>query len=259
MTPAGRRRGGVLVCVALGALWVISGVTAAHADDSSGGGGNVSVTVDDGSTPSPSPTSSSTPASDGSGSGSGSVGQGGSGSSGGGVTAPGGTSDGGTTVSGGSTTVSGGTSVGGILYMSGLESQGVPAVNPADGSVILWFSLRNISQSTIDADVHFWMTNPLGWQLDAADVRVSALKPGAIQVVTTELHGVGQWGFVNAHATLTPPASIDGIAVAPVTRDAVAYVFPWLGTTGAFAVLGSFAAWYVVRRIYATPAAVSVA
>jgi hypothetical protein len=257
VTSRRSRAGGVVaVCALLGVLWSLGGGGAASADDSSQGGGNVSVTVDDGSTPTPSASSTESSTTPGGGdSGTGSLGSGSSGSGAGGGATSGGSSVPGTTTT--TTSTSGGAVVGGVLYMSGLESQGKAAANPAEGSVILWFSLRNISQSSIDATVRFWMTNPLGGELDAADVAVTGLKPGAIQVVTTELHGVGQWGFVNAHATLTPPETIDGVQVGPVTRDAVAFVFPWLGATGVIAIGGSVLAWYVVRRIFAAPLPVS--
>ena len=246
--------------ISLAALLLLaSGATAgmllappAQADDSSQGGGNVSVTIDDGSTPSPSASatlggadeSGRTPPPStvgGSGGGSTTTTSGGAGSSGGGAT----------------TESSGGTVVGGILYMGGLASQGEPAANPAEGSVSLWFSVRNISKSTIDADVTFWVSNALGVQLDAYSTRVAGLAPGATQVVTAKLHHIGQWGLVNAHATLTPPATVDGRQVAPVTRDAVVFVFPWLGPTPVAAVGGSFLAWALVRRLFPTVIAVS--
>ncbi len=248
--------------ISLAALLLLaSGATAgmllappAQADDSSQGGGNVSVTIDDGSTPSPS--ASATPGgADESGSTPPPSTVGGSG--GGSTTTTSGGSGAGSSGGGATTESSGGTVVGGILYMGGLESQGEPAANPAEGSVSLWFSVRNISKSTIDADVTFWVSNALGVRLDAYSTRVAGLAPGATQVVTAQLHHIGQWGLVNAHATLTPPATVDGRQVAPVTRDAVVFVFPWLGTTTVAAVGGSFLAWALVRRLFPTVIAVS--
>ena len=223
------RRVGIAAARAVVALAMIAGSlslgSVASADDS----GTLSVTITDGSTtPSPSPL---TPAGGGSGS---PVG----GSSGSGTTPVNGVRSVPVPASGAGDGAPAGSgsapasevSIAGMLYVGGLNASATPAVDPAGGVVDVWFTIRNASSSPIDASADFWMdTAVFPQRLDAVDdVDVTALQPGETRVVNARLQNGGQWTLLSTHVTVTPPESVDGVALTPVTRDALALMFPWV-------------------------------
>ena len=134
--------------------------------------------------------------------------------------------------------------LGGILSVGGLSTGTTPSINPFDGVVQVWFTVRNTSSSTIDLSTDFWMENPLGLRVSNIDgVAVSGLKPGETRTVSADLPGAGQWTMLTTHARITPPAQVDGTELAPLTRDATVFVLPWaivllagLGVAAAIAV-----------------------
>ncbi|MDU0346419.1 hypothetical protein RWH44_11995 [Microbacterium sp. KSW2-29] len=220
---------GIAVARAVLALAVVAGSlglgSAASADDS----GTLTVTITDGSTtPSPSPIA---PAGGGPGSAAG-------GSSGSGSTsvsgvrsvpAPASGAGGGSPAGGGSAPTSE-VSIAGMLYVGGLNASAAPAVDPTGGVVDVWFTIRNASSTPIDATADFWMdTSIFPQRLDAVDdVAVTALQPGETRVVSARLQHGGQWTLLSTHVTVTPPDSVDGMTLTPVTRDALALMFPWV-------------------------------
>lgn len=226
-----RRRAHILGAVGLAALVVLSAGPASAEDASTGT--PLSVNVTDGSTasPTPSPTASVSPSAvvpaPGPSARPGSTGS--TGGSGSGASTGGGSPAGsGTPAGSGSTT--GEVNVAGMLYIGGINASGTPALDPADGTVDVWFTVRNASQSVIDATASFWMdgsifTNRLD---EVKDVPVAALQPGETRVVSAQLHNGGQWTLLSTYVTLTPPESVDGTALTPVTRDALVLLFPWL-------------------------------
>lgn len=227
------RRSFIALRVVVGVFLVVSvaGASAsASAADNQDDGTPLSVTITDGSTPTPSAgPGGSLPGGGAGGNGSpvgGSIrGGAGSGSAGGGgAGAPAGGA------SGGSAGPTGEVSVAGMMYVGGLNGGTVPSFNPADGTVDLWFTVRNASTSVIDASAQFWIdgaifSNRLG---TVDDVPIAALQPGETRVVSASLHGAGQWTLISGHVTLTPPDSVDGTALSPVTRDGLFLLFPWL-------------------------------
>lgn len=231
-----------IVALALAAAGFSAPAFASDADS----GTPVTVNITDGSTPAP--PSSSSPSTAGSGGSSGGsswdgtgstvVGAGGTGSSSGSVTSPAGQS-----------TPANEVSVGGGLYVGGLNGSGMPSIDPGDGSVEMWFTVRNSSSSPVDATADFWMDGAIfSNRLGAVDgVPIAALQPGETRVVTASVHGVGQWTLVSAHVTFTPPATVDGAAATAVTRDALVLVFPWLLVLGAVVVVLAFVIVRVVR------------
>ncbi|GAA3883898.1 hypothetical protein GCM10022381_27610 [Leifsonia kafniensis] len=119
-------------------------------------------------------------------------------------------------------------SLGGKLFLDGVESAYRPSVNPFDGTVSIGFTVKNVSNETVDASARFWATGPFGNDLGSVDaVPVTQLAPGESRIVSAELPGVGQWVLINAGYTFTPPATIDGVAVAPISRTAPLFIFPW--------------------------------
>ena len=245
-----------VVVLVVGAF-VFSGASAAAGatDDTVDDQGNLTVTVTDGSTPTPTPSGAVA----GSGLGSGGTTGGGSGY-GGSSGSNGGTTGGGTTGGTTGTTTPGTTGTAGaagILTMGGLTTSPSISVDPLGGTVRMWFTVRNESKSVIDGAARFWMTSWLfGIPLDEQTVAVGALQPGESRVVSAELHGAGQWTLVDTHVTLTPPETIDGTEVKPITRDALVFVFPWLLVAAAgVALLGILAARVWQRLRFASPVA----
>jgi len=119
-------------------------------------------------------------------------------------------------------------SLGGILYISGLTTGYSPSIDPLSGDLAVQYTVRNVSGETIDSTSRFWVTNVFGAELSAVDpVEVAALKPGESRVVQATLTGVGQWTFATAHMTLTPPTTVAGEELQPLTRDAFVVLPPW--------------------------------
>ncbi|MBN9177879.1 MAG: hypothetical protein J0I43_10985 [Microbacterium sp.] len=217
---------GILVASLLAALAMtfLAPGAFARADDSVSDDGNLTVTVTDGSTPRPTPSVSPSPtgATSGSTSGTG-AGSGGTGTSGStGVGTGGGGTDSGAKP--------GEVGTAGGVYVSGVNSTAALTPDPLDGLVTVWITVRNASTAPVDATADFWMESLLfGIPLDRVEgVAIAGLQPGESRVVPAQLHGAGQWTLVNAHATVTPPETVDGVALTPLTRDATVFLFPWL-------------------------------
>jgi len=230
--------------VALGLLLVPSTLVHAAADDGNDGA-NLTVTVTDGSTasPTPRPTSSSPAPTPSASSGGSAPSQGATGKETGAGDGTGGGSGAG--AGGGA---AGTVSLAGMVYVSGVNSSVALSPDPAQGDVTLWLSVRNASSSVIDLTADFWMDSVLfGTALDSASaVPVTGLQPGETRLISARLHGAGQWGLVNTHVTITPPATVDGTALTPVTRDALVVVFPWLSTSLAATLAIALLAWRAV-------------
>jgi hypothetical protein len=219
--------------VALTVLGLVGGLafaSAASADDSSNSNA-LTVTVG--------PTEANTPG-PGLESGSGSVSGGGSGSGAVPTPAPA------TSASPSATPKPGESDLGGILYLSGLSSNYVWSFNPAKGEVVLQITLRNVSKSTFDSTARLWIDTSLGNTVsELKGVRIDGLRPNETRVVTGTMTGLGQWTVLQAHAMIAPPETVDGVALAPITRDTYVFVPPLLaGGIGAFGVgvffLGKF-------------------
>ncbi|PTT23166.1 hypothetical protein DBR36_00340 [Microbacterium sp. HMWF026] len=218
-----------LALVVVGALGAAAPALAASGAES---GTPLTVSITDGSTPAPS-SSTSTGSSVG-GSSTGGSSSGGSGVSNGsrgssGTTGGVGTGDAGAGTAG-ETTPTGEVNVGGGIFVGGLNGSGAPSVNPVDGTVDLWFTVRNASSTAIDATAQFWMDAPVfASRLDGTgDVAITGLQPGESRVVSATLHGAGQWTLVSTHVSFTPPETVSGEGATSVTRDALVLVFPWL-------------------------------
>ena len=238
MTGIGR----ALVAAALGLGLLLVPSTLVHAaDDDGNDSANLTVTVTDGSTPSPTPRPTSSSAAP--------VPSPSSGRSGPGTGATGGRGGTGTGAGSGTGTGTGGTvSIAGMVYVSGVNSSVALSPDPAEADVTLWLSVRNASSSVIDLTADFWMESVLfGTALDSASaVPVTGLQPGETRLISTRLHGAGQWGLVNTHVKITPPATVDGTALTPVTRDALVVVFPWLSILLAATLVIALLAWRAV-------------
>jgi hypothetical protein len=145
--------------------------------------------------------------------------------------------------------------LGGVLYISGLSSAYEWSVNPLDGRSETSFTVRNVSDTTFSSTARFWLDSPFGTTVsEVKGVKITDLKPGESRVVDATLGGIGQWTFVTAHATLTPPKSVEGVELDSITRDQFVVIPPWgvlslvgLGGIG----FAGYALVQFVRRPYA--------
>ena len=112
----------------------------------------------------------------------------------------------------------------------------------------LSFVVRNVSKSTFDSTARFWVDATFGSRLsEVRGIRIRALKPGETRTVRATLVGLGQWTVLHAHATFTPPPSIDGTKVAAVSRDSFIFVPPLVaGGIG----LGGASAFVLVKFLW---------
>lgn len=145
--------------------------------------------------------------------------------------------------------------LGGGLFAGGISTSYIPSLNPLTGEVDVKVGVRNASKSTIDLSADFWLGGPFGNRLGGSgQVTVTGLKPGEKRIVSAVVPGAGQWGIVNAHATITPPAQIDGVDTKKVQRDAMVVIPPlYLMGLALFALLG-LAAWRIVGYVTTTVA-----
>lgn len=213
--------------VALLAIALLGGasVSAASADDGDGIG--ITVTVSPAPTPSP------------------------SGSQGGG-TKTGGSN---TVVTGGDTPAPSSTpepnesDLGGIVFVSGVSSEGSWRIDPLATEATVTFTVRNASNSKFNSTARFWIDGPIGNRLGAAQtVYILNLKPDETRVVEATITGLGQWTFLHANVTFTPPKKVDGVELEPVTRDQYFVVFPWVvGIVGILAA-AAYLIGYIWRR-----------
>jgi hypothetical protein len=118
--------------------------------------------------------------------------------------------------------------LGGTLTVGGLETAYRPSWNPFGGDMQMWFTIRNVSDSTITGSADFWMENVLGLRVgEVSGIDVVDLRPGEMRTVGTEVPGAGQWTVLSSHVTFTPPEQVDGVELSPITRDATAFAVPW--------------------------------
>lgn len=141
-------------------------------------------------------------------------------------------------------------SLGGVLFVGGLAGGYSPSLDPLSGQLQVWFTVRNASQSTIDASADFWLEGPFGNRISQVDdVVVDALEPDEKRTISATLPGVGQWTFVTVHTTFTPPAQVDTAQLSPYTRDATVFAPPWLIGVGIVVGLGFAVVRHFLRRV----------
>ncbi|ASD22681.1 hypothetical protein B7495_11830 [Cryobacterium sp. LW097] len=142
----------------------------------------------------------------------------------------------------------------GVLAVSGLTATAHPTAGPDGGDIVLTFTVKNLTDNPISSSLRFWVDNAVGLQIRAAnDASLTDLAGGETRTVTTTFTDVSQWSVFNSHVTLTPPDSVDGTAMTPVTRDALLLVPPYFVLLVASLVVGlSVAARYafLTKRLF---------
>ncbi|SFH79225.1 hypothetical protein SAMN05216274_11543 [Cryobacterium levicorallinum] len=118
--------------------------------------------------------------------------------------------------------------LGGVFYLSGLVGSAASVVGPEGGDITLAFTAKNVTSWPLSADLRFWLENSVGMDVaHPTDSRVIDLEPGQTKTVSITLSDVGQWGVLNAHMTFTPPDTVNGAVLTPVTRDTLVILPPY--------------------------------
>lgn len=116
----------------------------------------------------------------------------------------------------------------GILTLSGLSGVIEPSPDAAGGDATLRFTVRSSASTPVDFDVAFQLDNALG--VTVASVARSdgePLQPGETRTIDATLPDIGQWTVYNARVTFTPPEEVDGVELAPITRDTTLVAPPY--------------------------------
>jgi hypothetical protein len=106
-------------------------------------------------------------------------------------------------------------------------------------------TVKNVSSTTFDSSMDFWLTSPLGDTIARLDqISVAGLAPGETRTVEATMTNVGQWPAMMAHVTLTPPAAVENSELVPVARDTIVWMWPFF----ALMMLGLLVAGYLLWR-----------
>lgn len=118
--------------------------------------------------------------------------------------------------------------MGGVLFVSGVRTRYHRSWNPFGGSLHVELTVRNATAQVLDASAGLGAATLVGVDLGSADsIAVRGLKPGEVRTVGADVRGIGQWGVLRAHVTVTPPATLGGVTLQPLTRDRWLVVPPW--------------------------------
>lgn len=118
--------------------------------------------------------------------------------------------------------------VGGVLFVSGVRTTYHPSWDPLGGSLHVEMTVRNATDTVVDASASLGATTLLGIDLGGSDtIAVRGLNPGEIRTVGADIGGIGQWGVLEAHVTVNPPATMGGIQLTPLDRQRWVVVTPW--------------------------------
>lgn len=105
--------------------------------------------------------------------------------------------------------------------------------NPFGGTLKVLYTVDNPGNVALAANVSMGAVTWFG--IPAAETQggaIPVLLPGNSATYEFDLVGVGQWGYLNPAAKLTPfvdaPDAAMQVAVAPVSRDTVVVAVPWM-------------------------------
>ncbi len=119
------------------------------------------------------------------------------------------------------------TDIGGILFTSGVATTTQPSFSPQGGGAVLAFTVKNVSHTTFDSSLDFWITSPVGDTITRLDqISVAGLASGETRTISASMIHVGQWPVLVAHVTITPPASVEKTQLVPLSRDGIVFTWP---------------------------------
>ncbi|TFC09564.1 hypothetical protein E3O59_05440 [Cryobacterium sp. MDB2-33-2] len=120
------------------------------------------------------------------------------------------------------------TKIAGVFYVSGLTTRIDSEAGPGGGTMVLDFTMRNITDAPITSSLRFWLDNAVDLPVAIVDkVSIDSLAPNETRTVSATIRDVGQWAWFKGHVTMTPPADIGGTALSPVTRDSFSIIPPY--------------------------------
>ncbi|MEA9987183.1 hypothetical protein [Subtercola sp. RTI3] len=138
--------------------------------------------------------------------------------------------------------------LGGLIFISGVSSEYSWSINPLAGEQHALFTVHNVSSTTIDSTATFSIVGPFGNMIGGPQtVAIAGLKPDETRLIDATLTGLGQWSFFTTHATFTPPATVQGTALSPLTRDGFMFVLPWFLLVLVIVALGASSVVRIVR------------
>ena len=120
------------------------------------------------------------------------------------------------------------TRIAGVFYVSGLTTHVESEAGPGGGTMVLDFTMRNITDAPITSSLRFWLDNAVDLPVAIVDkVSIDGLAPNETRTVSATIPDVGQWAWFKGHVTMTPPADIGGTVLSPVTRDSFSLIPPY--------------------------------
>jgi hypothetical protein len=106
-----------------------------------------------------------------------------------------------------------------------------PTLNPFSGTSVLKFTVRNNGNVALGANLVAQVKTYLGIGASGlVHASVSEMLPGSTRVVSVEVPGVPQIGYLNPHLSLVPTVDTDALSPGPLRtteRDVNAFVTPW--------------------------------
>lgn len=119
--------------------------------------------------------------------------------------------------------------LGGVLYVSGLSTRYLPSLDPGAGQIFVHFTVRNVSETTVDSYAVFRLSTVFGQPLsEVGPTMVLRLEPHETRTVRAVLLNAGQWAFETATFKLVPTSLVDDERVPSMTRDTFVFFVPWL-------------------------------
>jgi hypothetical protein len=117
--------------------------------------------------------------------------------------------------------------LGGVLTVSGVTAHPAFSAAPGGGETVLELTLKNVSAYAVNSSLRFWLQNALGATIaEVSNIAVTEQASGETRTVAVIMSDIGQYGVYNAFVTLTPPESVGGTSLTPLTRDAPMFVLP---------------------------------
>lgn len=106
-----------------------------------------------------------------------------------------------------------------------------PTLNPFSGTTVLKFTVRNNGNVALGANMVTQVKTYLGIGASGlVHASVSEMLPGSTRVVSVEVPGVPQIGYLNPHLSLVPTVDPDALspgALRITERDVNMFVMPW--------------------------------
>ncbi|WP_411701341.1 WxL protein peptidoglycan domain-containing protein [Conyzicola sp.] len=117
------------------------------------------------------------------------------------------------------------------LTVGSISSSYQPTINPLDGTTTITFTVRNSGNIALGGNMLMGVNTYFG--ISAAPIvreELAEMLPRSTRVVTIEVPGVAQLGYLNSYVSLAPTLAENVTSPGPlavVDRDTVAIAMPW--------------------------------